>query len=223
MNYVITSPGLATVRVMRGESPPIIDSGGPKYEVIDRPKQKGATRYVGSDPYRVSLSVMFDGWMSEEPVEIPIANLMRMYQESTSDSQSADTPDVFVNAGSPGGLPKHGIAWKMEAPDWGTNQIWKPNPNGVLVRYRQDAVIHLLEKVAVDTVVIGSENPGLTRVTGNKGATHSVHIVKPGETNLGQIAVFEYKGDRSKWRDIAKANGIRDPRNIHVDQKLILP
>jgi nucleoid-associated protein YgaU len=114
------------------------------------------------------------------------------------------------------------VTWKIESIDWGDNQIWDFSTSGVLTRYRQDATVHLLEKVVAETVAIGAGLPGNSRSTAKSGGVHGTHVVQQGET-LAQIAVKEYKGDRSKWRDIAKANGVIDPRSIVVGQTLVLP
>jgi nucleoid-associated protein YgaU len=104
---------------------------------------------------------------------------------------------------------------------WGTNVIYDFNDSGSLVRYRQDAVIHLLQRVAADIVELSSKAPGNTRGTTAKGARHSTHVVKTGES-LPSIAVKEY-GDRDKWKVIASANNVRDPRHPKVGTRLKLP
>ena len=47
------------------------------------------------------------------------------------------------------------------------------------------------------------------------------HYVAPGDT-LGEIAE-SYYGDHARWRDIAKANNIKDPSALRIGQKLTLP
>jgi nucleoid-associated protein YgaU len=50
---------------------------------------------------------------------------------------------------------------------------------------------------------------------------HHYVIVKRGDT-LSEIAVREYKNAKW-WRNIAKANKIRDPKNLKVGQRLRMP
>ena len=45
--------------------------------------------------------------------------------------------------------------------------------------------------------------------------------MKRGDT-LSSIAAKFYR-DASKWRKIADANGIRDPKNLKIGQKLRIP
>lgn len=47
------------------------------------------------------------------------------------------------------------------------------------------------------------------------------YYVKPGDT-LRSIASAVYR-DSNVWHDIAKLNGIRDPRRVRVGQSLKLP
>lgn len=54
-----------------------------------------------------------------------------------------------------------------------------------------------------------------------KPAVPESHTVAKGET-LGEIAQ-DYYGDHERWREIAKANKISDPRTLRVGQKLTLP
>lgn len=51
--------------------------------------------------------------------------------------------------------------------------------------------------------------------------TSRVYITKPGDY-LAQIAARFY-ADSKRWRDIAEANGIRDPRYIRAGIRLKLP
>jgi LysM repeat protein len=52
-------------------------------------------------------------------------------------------------------------------------------------------------------------------------AEEVTHTVARGET-LGALAQ-RYLGDASKWRVIAEANGIDDPRSLRVGQRLVIP
>lgn len=224
MRYTFTATGIPKVVVLRGTAAPKIDSGFAKYSVIDRPKKTGSVQYEGLDPIRMSLPVLFDGWIQRTPVEDDIQNMIRMQREVTGSNQDSQPPDVRVNQGTAGGIPIKDTIWKIESIDWGDVQIWDFQTRGVLVRFRQDAVIHMLERVDSDTLGVGANLSGISRVTDPPKGSHNSHLVVAGET-LPQIAIKEYKGNRSAWKAIAKANGIRDPRSIKdwVGKTLRLP
>lgn len=68
----------------------------------------------------------------------------------------------------------------------------------------------------------------LTSATGiatpeqNKASANKSYITKRGDT-LWQIAATYYNGDGSQYRKIATANGIKDPDNLAVGLKLVIP
>jgi hypothetical protein len=215
--YRFSAPGtsISDVVVLRGDAPPIPDGGAGKWEVIDRPKRKGVTRYVGSDPLKLAISVLFDGWTSNISVERDIARLIAMSREV-----SGEPPKITVNEKSKEGLPitDYGMRWVIDSIAWGQNALYEVDGDD-LVRYRQDATVNLVEWVPITTLKVGQSGSG----TGAKGtgARHKTHVVKKGET-LPIIAVREY-GDRSKWKAIAKRNNISDPRHIKIGQTLVMP
>ncbi|MDI6711464.1 MAG: LysM domain-containing protein [Bacillota bacterium] len=51
--------------------------------------------------------------------------------------------------------------------------------------------------------------------------TPKVHVVRQGDT-LWSLAQ-KYLGAGTRWREIAKANGVADPRQLRVGQRLIIP
>lgn len=67
----------------------------------------------------------------------------------------------------------------------------------------------------------GTQDGGAGTETGQAQSTPVVHLVQPGDT-LGAIAQ-RYLGDAGKWRIIADANGIDDPRTLRVGQALTIP
>jgi nucleoid-associated protein YgaU len=66
----------------------------------------------------------------------------------------------------------------------------------------------------------------ISAVSGGASATSTTasgrtHVVVKGQT-LSGIST-KYYGTPSRWREIAAANGIRDPRQLPVGKKLVLP
>jgi LysM repeat protein len=195
------------VTALRGETPPKLTDGFGGWTEQERPKLTAATVWNGKPALKMDVAIMFDGYMKDDPVEAEISRLIRM---SWPPKEHEQPPAVKVSGGTPGDT----YTWVINDISFGDEQIWQFF-HGSMVRYRQDAVVHLLQFVDIDTVAAQSPNVG-----GQRGHPR-FYIVKQGDT-LGSIAVKMY-GKRSKWKDIAKANGIRDPKNIKVGQRLKIP
>jgi LysM repeat protein len=208
------------VQVLADDGAAKIESGNAKWTIVDRPMRRGATQYDGTDPYRISVPVLFDCWADGH-------GLWSGASDMETDMAALELMRREVSGGRPpqlkvlGALPPTGITlWVIDGIDWGDNVI-RDLVRGKNLRLRQDAVVHLLEYVDTTVLKITSKLPGNSRGTQSERPKHSRHTVKKGET-LAKIAVNEY-GDRSKWRNIAKANGIRDPNHLKTGQVLTLP
>lgn len=207
---VFSSDAIADVTV-RLDATPALPKGYGGWEVVSRPRRKGLTQYVGKDPIRMSVAVLFDGFKSGQGQEIPISRMTRM---ALPPSAGAEPPQIKVSGP---GLPNTGVVdWVIEDLTWGQNVIYE-NVGGVTVRTRQDCVVSLLEYVDPTREAFKSL-PGLSVVSGKKKVPTRVTI-KAGMT-LQQLAA-RYYGDASKWKKIAEANNIRDPK--HLPKTVRLP
>jgi nucleoid-associated protein YgaU len=90
-------------------------------------------------------------------------------------------------------------------------------------RVRQEYKVTFLRYVPEDDV--GERAAVRTRITPTKTShpksSGTVYVVKAGDT-LSSIAAKQL-GDSSRWREIARLNNIRDPRNVKKGQKLRMP
>jgi hypothetical protein len=155
----------------------------------------------------MDVPILFDGWQDEEGCEIDIGRLERM---ALPPQPHSEPPVIRVSGGTPG----DDINWVINDLQWGDNVIWD-TIHGVLVRLRADCVVKLLQHIEVQAVAARGQSPG-------SGIGHPrFYVVKKGDT-LGSIAVKMY-ADRKKWKLIARANNIHDPKSIHVGQRLRIP
>jgi hypothetical protein len=84
-------------------------------------------------------------------------------------------------------------------------------PDGTPAR----ATLSVTFKEFIDVEVLVRENP-------TQSADHrKTRLVRSGD-RLPTLAWEEY-GDAAKWRPIAEANGIDDPKNLEVGKRLIIP
>lgn len=97
---------------------------------------------------------------------------------------------------------------------------------------RQDRIEYSIELVSIKDPprVVGpssSATSGTSGQTSNgsttalSSSTRKTHKVVPGDT-LSAIAI-KYYGSHTRWREIASANKITDPRKLKVGQKLVIP
>ena len=200
--YTFNSSDGTKVVVLRGSEPPRMTGGGGGWQIVQRPRRLGLTQWQGREPYQMDVPVLFDGWADGDDVEADIARLNQMQMGKNSDPP----PTLQID----GAVPVKGIRWVIAGIEWGTNVIWVSGVNGRPVRQRQDAVVKLLQYVKDDRLVIS-----------NKSTAPRRHIYKKGETLRG-LAQKYYK-DASKWKKIADANKIRDPRNIKPGTSLRIP
>jgi hypothetical protein len=188
--YTFISSEGGRVTMMRGDGIPKMTGGGGGWSIEARPRRVGLTIWKGRDPYTMDVPVLFDGWMDDnsQENEISVLNQMQM------GGDLKEPPTVTIE----GAVPVKGIRWVISGIDWGDQVIYDDNS-----RYRQDAVVHLTQYNPEDR---------LKTFGGGNLQTPRIHVVRKGET-LRSIANQYYK-DANKWKIIAAANNIRDPKSI---------
>jgi LysM repeat protein len=200
------------LRILKGEGSPKITGGYGGWTVANRPHQVGLTVFTGLDPIRMSIPVVFEGWPGTDGQEIRIGRLSRMGLPHGANNE----PSVVRISGL--GVPKPGpLRWVVESLDWGDNVIWDTGDDGSMVRLRQDCTINLLQYVAEDRVAFSK----LPQAKPGGGAWPKHYVWKKGDT-LRKVAAHFYHNSK-KWKLIAKANNIRDPKSIKPKRVLRIP
>lgn len=215
--YQITfsAHGIGDVVVLHN-SDPVTVSGYGGWTVTARQRRVSLTEWQGKDPLRMSIPILFDGVRGGVGQEIPITRLSRM----ALPPEGGGEPPVITIKGL--GVPKPGPKeWVIESIDWGSNVMWDTINSGVTARVRQDAVVHVMQYVADDRVSFANIKLGSQGTS--KTGWPKTYVVKAGDT-LGKIAVHFYH-DVTKWKKIADANGIRDPKNLskYVHKTIRIP
>lgn len=213
--YMVTfsAEGIASVTVMLGDATVQIPSGYGGWTVVSRQRRVGLTVWNGKDPLRMTIPVLFDGVADSLSQEILISRLSRMALPPTTGGE----PPTVTAVGP--GVPKPGpVKWVIENLQWGQNVIWDFANNGVMARLRQDCVVNLLEYRAPDRAAFRSLLPASKKtLTGASSVGWpKSYVVRKGDT-LSAVAVRFYK-DASKWKQIASANGIRDPNAVNTSK-----
>lgn len=185
-----------SVVIKRDSDPPTLVEVGGRWTINERPRRRSFTTWAGDDPYRMDVPVLFDGWDDNGSVEDEIALLNQM---QISPSDYSKPPQIKIE----GAVPVKDATWVLDPHiSWGTNVIWHPAG----YRLRQDAVIHLLQYIAPDSLTI------------RPPATARTYKVKKGDT-LKSISRDEY-GTPKYWSALKSANNIRDVKKLPANLKI---
>lgn len=200
---------------------PVITSGYGGWVEIARPKRKALTDWQGSAPFRLQFGLILDAF-DDAPhnVEQDIIRLERMATRGPHDQRP---PTIRINDKDHGGggrLPHNNLTWVIESLTWG--DCIRQSETGD--RTRQVVAVTLLE--LVEDAIIGKLSPAnnarnISKIRGGQALSTRI-IVKQGETSLQQVAARAL-GDAKKWKALAKANNIRDPKKIYTGQQLRIP
>lgn len=188
-----TSDSKLTFTVLVGEQSPVIVGGHGGWEVVDRPKRKGMTRFKGKDPYKQDIAIRFDGFLDQISQETDIRTLMRM-----DASPALETPPPLITLD--GFALRTDLTWVIDNIDWDSQNVIWDVVGGIRVRLRQDATVHLMEYVD-DNVIITAPSPAVANSPSKK--TPSVHISRG--QSLKEVAQEVY-GDPAKYLPILFAN-----------------
>src|SRR5438046_10117005 len=69
------------VRALLGEASPVLTSGFGGWEVVDRPKRIGMTRFKGTDPFRQDIAILLDGYADNVSQESKVSRLQMMARQ----------------------------------------------------------------------------------------------------------------------------------------------
>ena len=228
-------PAITLHARLAADRPNVTQGYGGWTEVV-RPQRTTMTVWTGSPTLRMDLPVLFDQWRSGLTVEADLAKLERLGFPSASDGWP---PRLRIVAPG-GGVPHQGRVWVIDSLTWGDALA-----NGKGNRVRQQVTLGLLEYVAdvrVDydspsqlqqmKAVAANTKPGAARkrVVASRARGTSFRPGTPGTVTVGfgegddllSIAAKEL-GDAKRWPEIAKLNGIRDPRSVVRGQVIRLP
>jgi hypothetical protein len=201
--YTFRSSNGHTVKMLRGDGIPKATDGLGGWSVVARPRRTAFTQWDGRNPFAMDVPVMFDH-LDKSSVESDVALLFQMAMGAAFDPP----PTIHID----GGLPIKGATWVINGIDWGDDCLYDISAKGKPFRYRQDAVVHLLQYNPQDLVKILT-----TKALPNIYTVHS-----KGET-MRTIAKAMY-GDARRWTDIKKANPKqRDPNHLKIKTVLRIP
>ncbi len=212
---VIQEAGLRAVRVMLGDGAAQASADG-GWAFVSRPKNIGFTVWEGQSPYSMTVPIMLDGFVDDESQEAEWEALRRIFRVPVGlDRQPSPVSLV-------GAVPlAERLTWVIS--DLQTTQELRSVQDGH--RIRIEANLELMQYVEADVIVGVQASPAKAAAERAPQAAAPpqtrVYVVKRGDTlvKIAQATLGTYK----RWPEIAKLNGIRDPRKLQVGQRLKLP
>lgn len=180
------------------------DEEAPVWVELERAQRTPALEYAGMPLQRRSfdLNIVRDGHRAVEDILNDLRQVTRRRERITISSMGVSLGGVWRITD---------LAYKSLKREQGTN-----------------AIVHAVAAVEVKrasdvTVAVGPVSGGAKTPTpaASETARPQQYTVKSGDT-LWVIAQRTY-GDGARWKEIADANGIRDPRTLKVGQVLTLP
>ena len=225
-----------TITARLGADRPNVTQGYGGWAEVTRPMRSTMTVWSGSPSLRMDLPIQFDEFRVNSSIEQKIAELERLGEPTASDGW----PPRITIAALGAAVPHQGRVWVIDTLTWGDALM---NTKGN--RTRQQVTLGLLEYIADVRVDNDSPSqlqqlkaaslkvkPGAARkrVVASRARGATIRSGTPGTVTAGfgegddllSIAAKEL-GDAKRWPEIAKLNGIRDPRAIVPGQVIRLP
>jgi LysM repeat protein len=199
INLLSEKPRIS-VTCLLGKDPPEISGGYGGWEEIARPRRTSLTQWNGHPPFRLRLPLVIDSFADGDSIEEKCERLHSMGR-----SPESLTPPPIIDI--EGAVMFSGIGWVIDDISWGACE--RHHTRGY--RTRQEVVVQLLQHIPKDKVVRHQTNQPKYRI----------YTIKKGDT-LQKIAAKLLK-DKSRWKEIAKINNIRDPKHLKVGRKIKVP
>lgn len=223
-----------------GDTRPNVDQGYGGWEEVARPRRSPLTTWRGQPGLHLSLPLLLDGFADNTSIEPTLATVEKLGSAVMGSSGSnSDPPHVHLQARG-NHVPYQELTWVINDIQWGDAEMdlrgnrTRQHFTLSLVQYVADVQIQDLSaanrrraaaqakqtKAGAKTKRVVAKHGTKTTTAGTR-STSSATTAYDGE-DLVRIAAREL-GDASRWIEIAKLNGLRDPRAIKRGQVIRLP
>lgn len=203
---------------------PIPTSGYGGWSRVAVPRAMAFTEWAGRDVLSITIEFILDELVSDMGVyvEKQCRNLERFAGVDEGDPE----PPLLELVSDPDPLMPHGEyrashnKWFLESLDWDADKIIY-NDAGNRIRAGGTVVVSVFNQD--DVLSVAGRNGKGTSGGGGKPGRIKVYTVKKGDTLSKIAARKDVYHDSKQWKRIAKANHIRDPKKLKINQKLIIP
>jgi hypothetical protein len=231
------------ITALLGDQRPNVEQGYGGWEEVTRPRRSPLTTWRGAPALHLSLPLLLDGFASNTSVEPQLGIVEKMGSAVLGSSgANADPPHVHLQARG-NHVPYQELTWVINDIQWGDAEMdsrgnrTRQHFTLQLVQYVADVQVQDLsaanrrraaaaaktKKAGASTKRVVAKHGKPSTNPSSRSATRSVAsaTVYDGE-DLVRIAAREL-GDASRWVEIAKLNGLRDPRAVTRGQVIRLP
>jgi hypothetical protein len=202
-----------------GDGPPIVIDGYGGWQVTARPKEIGITEWIGRNPIQIEIPFMIDNYTFNTDIADPgieTEREVRKLEKLCGIGGHTQPPICTVNG--------HGVIphdeknapgyhkWVIESVSWDKDMEIRSGASQR--RMKCGGSITIRQYITASNI--------LPRLGPNaRSRNPEIYIVKSGDT-ISKIAAKKY-GDANKWKRIADANNLRDPRSLTIGKRLRIP
>jgi hypothetical protein len=210
------------VRCRLGKDFPKPTSGYGGWETVDRPHLRKITDWApnGTEPVRIEVSFLMGDYKDpHNSIEGEFRDLERM---AGLDKSGVEPPLVVWEGNAPHDYRENKTQpWYIESLTW--DNIAKNTLGNVFCCEGVLTFCSFVEEEMTRLTPSGRNRRAKKKPLAGHDRTsgHKPYTVREGDT-LSKIASRRL-GRADRWKEIAKLNKLRDPRNIHVGQRLKMP
>jgi LysM repeat protein len=202
---------------------PVVTAGYGGWSRVARPRKKALTEWVGRDSATIRFDFLIDDLAMGNGlfVRTQIRSLEKM---AGLDIDDPEPPRIRIDSRPPA-LFQHSfhhasqVEWFIDTLEWDASSAIV-NKEGNPIRLGGTLeVTQYVEDQRLSALSSAARRRAATGTTGKR----RTYTVKSGDTLSKIAARKDVYGDASKWKRIADANHIRDPKNLKVGQTLKIP
>lgn len=203
---------------------PVVTAGYGGWSRVARPRKKAITEWVGRDSASITIEFILDSLDDDDGMFT--RDQERALEHLAGLDKDDPEPPLVVLTSSPEALIPHNehhaahVKWFVDTLSWNadakiSNRVGNP--------VRIAGTVVLTQYVADERLESLSSAEKRRRQAAKKGGKRKTYTVRPGDTLSKIAARRDVYGDASQWPRIAKANRIRDPKNLKVGRVLKIP
>jgi hypothetical protein len=202
------------IKLKMGDGPAKIGNETSGWTTVDRPKDVAMTVWTSSQPLKISVPILLDGWHRQESINAKLTRLHDIVRDPKGDRR----PPTFIALGP---IPFSGHRFVLEQIEYGDEvlrgEVGTKHAQKLL---RQDFTLYLMQYVPGDHIKFKHRK--------KRHHHHHRHKPKAGDTSL-RVANELYGDDEDESvediaREIAQLNGVRGIRTkLNPDRVLRLP
>lgn len=209
-------------------SPPIVVAGYGGWSRVARPRKIALTEWVGRDAMSIEIEFLIDAFAMFDvrfPGVFVEGHIRAMERMAGVDDDDPEPPLLEVTS-VPEKLIPHNerrashVKWFLDQLTWDrATIITLDNGN----RVRAGGTVTITQFVEDERLATKSAIQKRNAGKSTRGAKRKTYTVKRGDSLSKIAARKDVYGDASKWKRIATANHIRDPKRLTVGKELKIP